>query len=282
MNNGVVLGRIVKIISNDYTVNVNGEFIVCKSRGKFRNENIKPLVGDVVEVDLKNKFILNIKPRHSELKRPLVSNIDQAIIVTSAVEPDFSPNLLDKLLVIIEYNRIKPIICITKLDLLKEEEKKKFLEEIKYYESIGYKVYLNNDLDKIRLIFKDKISVFTGQTGSGKSTLLNMLDSRLNLKTGEISKALGRGKHTTRHVELIELYDGLVADTPGFSAIDFSGMSKADIRDNFIEFDDYKDRCKYRDCFHDKEDECNVKEMVKEKVIKRSRYDNYIKFINEV
>lgn len=275
------IGRIVKIISNDYTVNFNNELIVCKSRGRFRNDNIKPVVGDMVVVDVLNKYILEIMPRTNELRRPLVSNIDQAIIVTSAINPDFSTNLLDKLLVIIEYNNIKPIICITKMDLLNSEQEIKILEEIKYYQKIGYDVYFNNELEKIKLLFNSKISVFTGQTGSGKSTLLNMLDSSLNLKTNEISKALGRGKHTTRHVELINIFGGWVADTPGFSSIDFKDMEKSDIRDNFIEFNDYKEGCKYRDCLHDKEDDCNIKEKVKEKVIKKSRYDNYIKFINE-
>lgn len=274
-------GRIVKILSNDYTISIDGEFIVCKSRGRFRNDNIKPVVGDIVIVDVKNKYVLEVLPRTNELKRPLISNVDQAVIITSVKEPDFSTNLLDKLLTVIEYNNIKPIICITKMDLLTNEEKIEILKEIKYYQKIGYDVYMNDDLDNIKLIFKSKVSVFTGQTGSGKSTLLNMLSPELNIKTGEISKALGRGKHTTRHVELIELFDGLVADTPGFSSIDFHDMENSDIRDNFIEFNQYKDGCKYRDCMHDREDQCHIKELVKEKVIKKTRYENYLKFISE-
>ena len=130
------------------------------------------------------------------------------------------------------------------------------------------------------LSIKDKISVFTGQSGAGKSTLLNKLDESLQIKTNEISIALGRGKHTTRHVELIPLYDGLVADTPGFSAVDFTDMTNADIRDNFIEFNEYREDCKYKDCMHNKEDECAIKNEIDKNILK-SRYENYLNFINK-
>ena len=145
-----------------------------------------------------------------------------------------------------------------------------------YYKKIGYEVYKNTD--NIKDIFKNKISVFTGQSGAGKSTLLNRLDSNLNLKTNEISHALGRGKHTTRHVELIKFNDGLIADTPGFSSISFDNMTKEDIRDNFIEFNLYKDKCEYSDCMHIKEINCGIKNNNN---ILSTRYENYIKFINE-
>ena len=270
--------KIIKQISNDYTVKVNNEIVVCKARGKFRKLGITPLVGDNVEIDLENKYILNILKRKNELKRPTIANVDQALIVASTHIPNFSSDLLDRLLCIIEYNNIKPIICFTKLDLLKKEE----LDEIRiiqnYYRSIGYLVYDNTD-EKIKEIFKDKITVFAGQSGAGKSTLINKLDNSLNLKVGDVSIALGRGKHTTRHTELIELFGGLVADTPGFSSLDFDDMTKEDIRDNFIEFDKYKENCEYKDCMHDKETNCEVKNKVKEKVILNSRYNNYIKFI---
>jgi ribosome biogenesis GTPase len=271
-------GRIIKIISNDYTVLSNNQEYICKSRGLFRNKNIKPVVGDIVEFDENNNYILNIESRKNSLIRPLVSNVDQALIVSN-VKPTFDTNLLDKLLCIIEYNNIKPIICFTKLDLLNENELKEINEYINYYKKIGYKVFINTEIEKIKQIFKDKITVFTGQTGAGKSTLINKLDSHFNLETGEISKALGRGKHTTRHVELHKLHDGLVADTPGFSSISFIDMSKEDIRDNFIEFNFYKDKCKFRDCMHVNENICEVKNKVKEKEILNSRYENYLKFI---
>ena len=272
-------GKIIKIISNDYTVLADNKKYICKSRGKFRNMKITPLVGDNVNFDEKQNYIMEILPRKNSLVRPPVSNIDQAVIVMSIKEPDFSTNLLDKLLVIVEYNNIKPIICLTKLDLPHDE--KEISDYINYYKKIGYDVYLNNDLDSIKTIFKDKITVFAGQSGAGKSSLLNKLDIKLNIKTDKISLALGRGKHTTRHVELLEILDGLVADTPGFSAIVFDDMSKQDIRDNFIEFNKYRDDCEYNDCMHDQESKCAIKKQIAEGNILESRHSNYLKFISK-
>ena len=272
-------GIIIKNISNDYVVLCkNGEY-TCKPRGKFRNDKITPLVGDTVVIDPDNKYILDIKPRKNMLIRPSVANIDQALIVTSVKEPDFSTNLLDKLLVVITYNNIEPIICLTKLDLLNDGELKEIKKYIEYYESIGYKVILNTDKKELKEILKNKLTVITGQSGAGKSTLLNTLDKNLELKTNEISKALGRGKHTTRHVELYHIYDGLVVDTPGFSAIDLSDIPNIGIRDNMKEMYDNLDDCKYRDCMHIKEDGCAVKKKVETGEILRSRYNNYKSFI---
>lgn len=277
-----MIGRIIKIISDDYTVLSENKEYTCKARGRFRNDNITPLVGDMVEFDNKENYILKILKRKNELLRPPVSNIDQAFIITSTKKPDFSSNLLDKLLCIIEFTSIKPIICFTKLDLLNEKELVEINEIVSYYNKIGYDTYLNTETELIKKVFKDKISVFTGQSGAGKSTLLNYLDTSLNLKTDEISEALGRGKHTTRHVELIPLYEGLVADTPGFSSLDFNGMTKEDVRDNFTEFNDYKEGCEYRSCMHNLEPNCEIKKQVKLGNILESRYENYIKFINSI
>ena len=271
-------GKIIKQISNDYTI-LSDKLYICKARGKFRNLGLTPLVGDEVIFDEKDNYILDILPRKNELIRPSIANIDMCIIITSLKKPDFSSNLLDKFLVICEYNRVKPIIIFTKYDLLNNEEKTNFENIKNYYKKIGYEIYINTDIDNIKKIFKDKVSVFTGQSGAGKSTLLNKLDPNLNLKTAEISLALNRGKHTTRHTELLNLCNGLVADTPGFSALDFIGMSKEDIRDNFIEFNLYRDKCKFRDCYHIPEKECKVKEKVNDGTILKSRYENYINFI---
>ena len=272
-------GKIIKLISNDYTVLANNQTYICKSRGLFRNKNIRPLVGDNVIFDEKNNYIMEVLPRKNYLVRPPVSNIDQAIIISS-VKPEFDINLLDKLLCIIEFNNIKPIICFTKLDLLTNEELNSFEKYINYYKKIGYQVYINTELAKIKEIFKDKITVLTGQTGAGKSTLINKLDPSFNLETNEISTALKRGKHTTRHVELHNLYNGLVADTPGFSDVEFNDMKIEDIRDNFIEFNIYKDKCKFRDCMHNKEINCEIKRLVEQDEILEERYKNYIKFIS--
>ena len=273
-------GRIIKNISNDYVVKVDNKLYTCKPRGKFRISNLTPLVGDIVEIDNNNNYIIDIKKRKNSLIRPSVSNIDKAIIVTS-VKPKLDTNLLDKLLVLTMYNNIEPVICFTKLDLLNLEELKEINSIINYYESIGYVTVKNTQIDKIKSILKNNLSVFVGQSGAGKSSLLNKLDSKLELKTNEISKALGRGKHTTRHVELFEVCEGLVVDTPGFSSLDLSSLSNMDIRDNMKEMFDNLDKCKYRDCMHYKEDGCYVKSLVDDNVIMKSRYDNYISFLRK-
>ena len=273
-------GRIIKNISNDYVVKVDNKLYTCKPRGKFRISNLTPLVGDIVEIDNNNNYIIDIKKRKNSLIRPSVSNIDKAIIVTS-VKPKLDTNLLDKLLVLTMYNNIEPVICFTKLDLLNLEELKDINNVINYYESIGYVTVKNTEIDKIKFILKNNLSVFVGQSGAGKSSLLNKLDSKLELKTNEISKALGRGKHTTRHVELFEVCEGLVVDTPGFSSLDLSSLSNMDIRDNMKEMFDNLDKCKYRDCMHYKEDGCYVKSLVDDNVIMKSRYDNYISFLRK-
>lgn len=274
-------GKIIKLISNDYTVLSNNKKYTCKSRGKFRKLKISPLVGDQVVFDDINNYILEVKKRKNELVRPPVANIDQAFIITSVKHPNFSTNLLDKLIDIIEFNNIEPIICFTKLDLLNKEEQNDIDMYINYYKKIGYKVFINTQISEIKEQFKNKISVFTGQTGAGKSTLLNNINPNLKIKTDDISYALGRGKHTTRHVELIELENGFVADTPGFSSLEFIDMKDIDIRDNFVEFELYKEKCKYRDCMHDKEDECEVKNKVRSGDILESRYQNYLNFIHK-
>ena len=271
-------GIITKSISDLYTVKVKDEYLDCKARGVFRNKQITPLVGDKVEIDYDKKIITKINKRKNSLIRPPLANIDQVMIITSIKKPDFSDNLLDKMIAMLEYNNIKPIICFTKIDLCNRNEKKKIKETIKYYKKIGYSVLLNTELRKIKKVFKNKITVFAGQSGAGKSTLLNKLDKNLMLKTSEISNALNRGKHTTRHVELFEIYKGMVADTPGFSSFDLKNISKTELQNLFIEIKKFKNTCKYQDCSHINEKECNIKRMVKEGKILNSRYENYKKF----
>lgn len=272
-------GQIVKIVSNLYFVNCDNVIYDCHSRGVFRKEKITPVVGDFCIINEKDKYILEILPRKNVLVRPLVANIDQGLIVTSLKTPDFSFNLLDKLLLIMEINKIKPIICITKEDLVSDDEKKEYREILKYYESIGYDVYYNTELSKLKKIFKDKTTVFTGQTGAGKSSLFNKLDANLNFEVGEVSEALGRGRHTTRWVELISLLDGKLVDTPGFSSIDLTTISKEDIKNAFLEFHNFS--CKYKDCMHTFENitECGVKKAVEDGKILKSRYEDYLKFL---
>ena len=272
-------GIIIKNESNNYTVRTNKGVNICKPRGKFRLDKITPLVGDKVVIDDINNYILEIKSRKNYLIRPPIANVDIALIVTSVKEPDFDSNLLDKLLTIISYNNITPIICLTKVDLLNKDEEKEIKKIFKYYQNIGYTVVANNDIKEIRKLISGKIVVFAGQSGAGKSSLLNKLDKTLNLETNEISKALGRGKHTTRCITLYEIDSSLVADTPGFSSVDFRGMTKIDIRDNMKEMFDNLHNCKYKDCMHIKEDDCEVKRLVEKGEISLSRYNNYKSFI---
>ena len=196
----------------------------------------------------------------------------------NGIEREQFMNLLDKMVDIIEFNNIEPVIVITKKDLYYDEIINK---KINYYKNIGYKVFFNTEIKEITDYIQDKTVILTGQTGVGKSSLLNKLDSSLDLKTDEISMALGRGKHTTRAITFYELGSSLIADTPGFSSLSFIDMSKEDIRDNFIEFNKYRDECKYRDCMHIKEDSCKIKKLVEEEIIDKDRYNDYIDFIKE-
>jgi len=272
-------GKIIKQLSNDYSVKVDDDVVVCKARGKFRKLGITPLVGDNVIIDYDNKYILEIEKRTNSLVRPAIANVTQAIIVTSVEVPAFSSNLLDKLLCVIEYNNIKPIIYISKMDIIDEKIREEIENYIAYYKKIGYKVYTN--VNDIKEVFKDEITVLTGQSGAGKSTLLNKIDTSLNLNVDAVSYALGRGKHTTRHTELLNVCGGLIADTPGFSALELNDMKPSDIRDNFIEFNKYKHLCEYSDCMHKLENNCEIKKQLQNGNIIKSRYDNYISFINK-
>lgn len=274
-------GLIIKNISNDYMVKSGDGTYLCKPRGKFRYHGLSPLVGDVVTFDEKGGYLLKIHTRRNSLIRPSVANVDQAIVVVSVKNPDLDTYLLDKLLTVISYNRIVPLICFTKLDLLTDDEVNEIEEFMEYYKNQGYFVTTNLDIESFEDVFSNKITVLTGQSGAGKSSLLNRISPNLKLKTNEISYALNRGKHTTRHTELYSIMNGYVVDTPGFSSVDFHGMDKYAIRDNMNEMFHYLENCKYRDCMHVKEDGCYVKKMVANGVILQSRYENYVHFIKD-
>jgi len=273
-------GKIIKVISNLYTVKVDDFLYGCHARGKFRKDKITPTVGDNVIIDLDNNIIEEILPRKNYLTRPVIANIDFAFIVTSVKKPNLDLKLLDKLITVITYHNIEPVICFTKLDLLNEVELETIKNIKKYYEMIGIKVVYNTETASIKKIIKNKMAVLAGQTGAGKSSLLNKLDEKLNIKTDAISKSLGRGKHTTRHVELYSIAEGYIADTPGFSALDLSEINKEELRDAFIEFKQYN--CKFKNCMHHKEKDCGVKKALEEKLILQSRYKNYLLFLEEI
>lgn len=258
-----------------------------KTKKDIKTVQLSPKVGDIVLYNPldDNNPIQEILPRDNELSRPDVANIDQILLIFSIKEPDFSFNLLDQFLVLTEKSNVKPKIVVSKIDLASKRELTLLQTELNYYEKIGYQVFYINSQEKIGLdvlkdIFKDKLTVVAGQTGVGKSTLLNALMPDLDLQTQEISYALGRGKHTTRHTELFDYRGGLVADTPGFSKLSFNIFDKSELKNYFIEFDNYKDECRFgNQCDHIHEPGCNVKDNEK---ILPTRLENYTKFYNEI
>ncbi|WP_404452548.1 ribosome small subunit-dependent GTPase A [Virgibacillus necropolis] len=283
-------GRIIKALSGFYYVQSDDGIYQCRGRGLFRNNKVTPLVGDFVDFDIRNDmegYLINIKPRINELVRPPIANVDRAFIISSAVEPSFSTLLLDRFLVLIESKDIEPVIIISKIDVLPEEEKISIDNFARAYQEIGYKVEQVSskepfDIQGIEAYFNDGVSVIAGQSGVGKSSLLNALKPELQIKTDDISKSLGRGKHTTRHVELVQLFGGLVADTPGFSALEFNEIALEEIGDYFPEIRERKGDCKFRGCMHNKEPKCAVKEAVKQGEISQFRYDHYLTFYEEI
>ncbi|WP_152656435.1 ribosome small subunit-dependent GTPase A [Oceanobacillus sp. CFH 90083] len=286
----MAVGRIIKALSGFYYVQSNEGVYACRGRGVFRNKKITPLVGDYVEFEVRNEdegYIMKVKDRSNELIRPPIANIDQVCIVNAATSPDFHPLLLDRFLVLIESKHIQPLIFITKMDLATQEEIERVKEYQAAYQSIGYEVKLLSSEEPQRNsdvmpYFKDKVSVFAGQSGVGKSSLLNMLDPNLFLETAEISKSLGRGKHTTRHVELLPIGEGLVADTPGFSVLEFSDLEPEDLGVCFPEIRRHMPDCKFRGCLHDKEPKCAVKTAVNNGLIAEFRYQHYLRFLEEI
>ncbi|WP_119326043.1 ribosome small subunit-dependent GTPase A [Companilactobacillus musae] len=285
-------GRIIKSISGFYDVldDESEELVRTRARGNFRKRKIKPLVGDKVSFDATGDlgYILEILPRENSLVRPPIANIDQAIVVTSSAEPNFSSNLLDKILVNIEHNDIEPLIYLTKADLLSDDKYDELKQVLLGYHEAGYQVFTDQDsyndiqVDSLKSTFANKVTVFTGQSGAGKSTLLNHIDKELGLATAEISQTLNRGKHTTRQVSLFDIADGLVADTPGFSSIDLMDITPEELPTLFPEFLKYSGQCQFRGCRHVNEPNCKVKEELAAGEIMQSRYDNYLYFLNEI
>lgn len=285
-------GTIIRLQGGFYDVMTEEkQEIRCRARGNFRNRNISPVVGDDVDIQDQGDgtgYILAVDERSNHLVRPPIANIDQAFLLFSVKEPAFSFHLLDRFLVLIESKQVHPIIVLTKMDLLTESELETIQAAATLYRSIGYEVIETSTengagIEQIRGSFKEKTSVFAGQTGVGKSSLLNAVAPELELATGKISKSLGRGKHTTRHVTLITLADGLVADTPGFSSLEFpEELEVEEMRWCFPEFVERHDDCKFRGCAHLNEPGCAVKAAVEAGEIASTRYENYVTFMAEL
>ncbi|RBW67511.1 ribosome small subunit-dependent GTPase A [Bacillus taeanensis] len=283
-------GRIIKALSGFYYVADGENTIQCRGRGNFRKRKITPLVGDIVEYEAENMtdgYVLEVYERKNALIRPPIANVDQAILVFSIKEPDLNLQLLDKFLVHIEANDIEPLICFSKYDLADETLKHQVDEIVKQYEQVGYTVLLTSTIEeegikKIRPFLTNNISVVAGQSGVGKSSLLNALEPSLHIETNNISMHLGRGKHTTRHVELLQIEGGLVADTPGFSSLDFHNIEAEDLTYCFPEMRALINDCKFRGCTHTQEPKCAVREAVEGEKISSSRYKHYVEFLQEI
>lgn len=281
-----IKGQIRKAMSGFYYVLSNGKLYQTRGRGQFRLKKQIPLVGDFVEFESTNEkegVVTALLPRQNELVRPPICNVDYAVIVMSAVEPDFSTQLLDRFIVSLEQLAIQPILYVSKMDLLADDTELRKITQ--YYQCIGYDVIFSNDnhyLDSLKEYLKDGLSVLMGQSGAGKSTLLNQLLPNLNLKTAKISDYLGRGKHTTRHVEIHEVEHCLIADTPGFSSIDFFDMEVNDLKHYFVDFEALAKDCKFRGCLHIDEPDCAVKVRLDNSQGLSDRHTHYLQFYNEV
>lgn len=283
-------GMIVKSVRGFYFVETSDGIYKCNAKGIFRNKDIVPLVGDYVAVQINNTgegIITEIGARKTVLTRPPVANIDQLFIITSAIDPVPNYLIIDKMIVIAYNSGITPVIIITKSDLSEAQAQQIY----DVYNGCGYEVFVfscinkTEDITKIKEKMKDRISAFTGNTGVGKSTLLNFINSGLNLKTGETSKKLGRGRHTTREVELFALDNGgYVADTPGFSMIDmqrYDIVLKDQLQFCYNEFEPYIGKCRFADCSHISEKGCAIVEALENGEISQIRHDNYVTLYRE-
>jgi len=274
-------GKIIRIVSNQYTICTpyNQRFSAI-AMGKMRL-GVKPVVGDEVEYELIDEkyCIQKVLERKNELRRPAIANVDQAMIVMSAVDPDFSSTLVDRLVFLISYSEIEPVIVISKMDLAKEGHP--VFDYIEDYRASGYRVVLigrNYDYSDLENALAGKLTVLAGQSGVGKSSLINKLNPAFELHTQETSKALGRGKHTTRHTELYEVCGGWVADTPGFSSLDFSRIDERVLADHIKDFK-VEGCCRFNDCRHINEPDCAIKNGVAEGIVSKIRYQNFVEIV---
>ncbi len=282
-------GIIFKGIGGNYYVHTKDGIYVCRARGLFRKDGITPLVGDYVVIDVisetkKEGYVMEIEKRKAELMRPHVANVEQVIITMAAAQPNPNFILLDKLIVLSINVGLEPIICFNKVEMDTDEMIDRVAD---IYAAAGYQVVLTSakkgyGIETLREIMRDKINVFAGPSGVGKSSLINTLMPGMKLRTGEVSVKIKRGKHTTRHSELMPLdFGGFVLDTPGFSSLDLTMIDKSDLREFYREFDQ-ADNCQFRDCHHINEPKCGVKLAVEEERISAMRYKSYCYLYEEI
>ena len=281
-------GIIIGLIAGFYDVQTKSRVVRTRARGVFRKKKLKPTVGDHVEIQIDDQgtsYLVKVLPRKNLIGRPALANVDHVLLVISAVEPDFSLPLLDRFLTFFSWQNVAVSIYLSKSDLTKSEELADINENLAYYQKIGYEIYLSQEAVNKALpvnIGFEQIWTLAGQSGAGKSTLINSLKEDLAQKTAAISTSLNRGKHTTRTVQLFKLGNGYLADTPGFSAIDLTPIKLNQLCDYFIEFKKASQNCKFRGCQHINEPKCEVKQLVAEGQIKKSRYENYLLMRKEI
>ena len=281
-------GTVVGLIAGYYDVETAAGIVRTRARGVFRQKKQKPAVGDHVEIQIDDQgmsYLVKILPRLNRIGRPAVANVSHVLLVISAVEPDFSLELLDRFLTFFSWQKVQVTIYLSKSDLLKGDKLAKIKEELSYYQEIGYPVFTDyHDVEAQipQMIRAGQIWTLAGQSGAGKSTLLNQLKKDANQATGAISTSLNRGKHTTRKVELFKLGEGFLADTPGFSSIDLTPIKLNELCNYFVEFKRASSKCKFRGCQHLKEPGCEVKKLLEEGQIMPHRYDDYLAMRTEI
>lgn len=281
-------GVITKITGGFYYVEAADKIYECKARGVFRKRGFTPLVGDNVIIDVPEgdgfSSVCKIEERKNSLVRPALANLDVLVIVSSIIEPTLNTYIIDKMIAAAVDKNIIPVLVISKTDLKECDEYLQIYNKAGI-KAIGYSSVTGEGIEEIRSLLKGKISAFSGNSGVGKSTLLNALFPDLNLKTGEISDKLGRGRHTTRTVELFRCFGGYIADTPGFSTVDldrYEIIKKDELQYCFPEFSQYIGECKFTSCSHTCEKGCAVLEAVDNGDVSKLRHDNYVRMYNEV
>lgn len=283
-------GKIIKGIAGFYYIHTGeNDLYECKAKGIFRNKKIRPLVGDNVEFDILDKEkktgnITSMEERKNLLIRPAVANVDQAVVIFANAKPAPNLNLLDRFLITMEQYQVDTVICFNKSDIAMKEEKDVLHQMYKnHYKVIFTSVKEEKGIDELRELLRHKTTVLAGPSGVGKSSMINLLNPAANMETGQISRKIERGKHTTRHSELFRLEeDTYLCDTPGFTSLHVDGMEKEDLRFCFPEFSSYEGTCRFQGCVHVHEPGCKVKEAVKAGNVNKKRYENYLLFYEEL
>lgn len=285
-------GKIVKGIAGFYYVHVpkSDEIFECKAKGLFRIQNIKPLVGDDVEIDISNQpegkgVITRILPRKNEIIRPAVANVDQAMVIFAAAEPAPNLNLLDRFLIMMQRQKVHTIICFNKKDIVGRKEMSLLIDTYirSGYEIVSISVLQEDGIPTIRKLLKGKTTVLAGPSGVGKSSLINTINPKAQMEIGSVSEKIKRGRHTTRHSELIYVDDNsYIMDTPGFSSLYIDEVEKEELKEYFNEFNEYEDKCRFIGCMHLNEPGCAVKAALNEGKISSIRYDNYKALYDEL